>query len=218
MTKTKRRKRAWTADKEAAVRRDYADTPTCELAARLGLTIKQVWSKAHSLGIKKSSRYRHSSHSGRFRPGDRRGQATRFKQGMTPHNKGKRYSPGGRSAETQFKPGHPSYNTAPVGTVVTNDDGYLKKKIADNGNRHDWQFLHILVWQAAHGPRPAGHVVIFRDGDKRNVALGNLECISRAENMRRNTIQRYPPELKQTIRAAAKLRRTIEEHDHEKQD
>lgn len=49
----------------------------------------------------------------------------------------------------------------------------------------------------------------FRDGDRRNVTLDNLECVSRAENMRRNTIHRYPPELKQAIRAVAKLRRTL---------
>ena len=78
--------------------------------------------------------------------------------------------------------------------------------------------MHLLVWRAAHGPAPAGHAVIFRDGDKRNVALSNLECVSRAENMRRNSIHRYPPELKKTIRAAAKLRRTIEEYDNEKPD
>lgn len=200
------------------MRRDYADMPTSELAARLGLTIEQMWRKAAILGVKKSARYRRTGHSGCIRPGEWRGQVTEFKKGMAPHNKGKQFSAGGRAPETQFRVGHLPHNTVPVGTVVTDSNGYLKKKITDNRNRRDWQFLHLLVWRAAHGPAPAGHVVIFRDGDKRNVALGNLECISRAENMRRNTIHRYPPALKQTIRAAAKLRRTIEEYSNEKQN
>ena len=128
---------------------------------------------------------------------------------MIPHNKGKEFNPGGRSAETQFQAGHAPHNTVPVGTVVTNCDGYLKKKIANNRNRHDWRFLHHLVWEAANGPVPTGYVLVFKDGDRRNVTLDNLECVSRAVNMQRNSIQRYPLALKQTIRAAAKLRRTI---------
>lgn len=201
----------WTPEEEAIMRRDYADTPTSELASRLGVTIKQVWSKAQTLGLQKSARYRRSSYSGRFRPGERRGKPTEFQKGSTPHNKGQRVVTSGRSAETQFSPGNVPHNTVPVGTAVTDCDGYLKKKIADNRNRFDWQFVHRLVWEAANGPVPRGCVIVFRDGDRRNVALSNLECVSRAENMRRNSIHRYPPELKQAMRAVGKLRRTISE-------
>lgn len=212
MTKTKRAARhIWTAEEEVLLRRDYADTPTSVLAARLGVTINQIYRKKEILGLKKSARYRRSSHSGRFRRGERRGQANEFKPGMAPHNKGKTFNAGGRSAETRFKAGHLPHNAAPVGMVTVDERGYLKKKVANNGNRHDRQFLHRLIWEAAHGPAPTGYVVVFKDGDKRNVALDNLECVSRAENMRRNTILRYPPELRRTIRAAAKLRRAIEE-------
>ena len=214
MAKTKRAaKHIWTAEEEALLRRDYADMPTSELAVRLGLAIHQVWGKAQRLRLKKSLQYRRSSHSGRIQPGERRGQATAFKKGMTPHNKGKQVGTSGRSAETQFKPGNAPHNTVPVGTIVTDCDGYLKKKIANNRNRHDWQFLHRLVWEAKNGPPPRGCVIVFRDENKRNVALGNLACISRAENMRRNSIQRYPSELKKAIRAAAKLRRAISEEE-----
>ncbi|HCT2495408.1 TPA: hypothetical protein OUI18_000627 [Pseudomonas aeruginosa] len=36
--------------------------------------------------------------------------------------------------------------------------------------------------------------------------------------MRRNSIHRYPPELKSAIRVISKLKRTIQEVEHEKQD
>ncbi len=35
---------------------------------------------------------------------------------------------------------------------------------------------------------------------------------------RRNSIHRYPPELKSAIRVISKLKRTIQEVEHEKQD
>ncbi|HHN3384918.1 HNH endonuclease, partial [Pseudomonas aeruginosa] len=42
--------------------------------------------------------------------------------------------------------------------------------------------------------------------------------ITRAERMRRNSIHRYPPELKSAIRVISKLKRTIQEVEHEEQD
>ena len=216
MTVRRRRPRhIWTAAEEALLRRAYADTPTVELAARLGLSIKQIHEKSRSLGLKKSARYRKTRHSGCAQPGERRGRATEFKPGQAPHNKGKKFEAGGRSAETRFKAGCRPANTVPIGTVVTDSYGYLRKKIANRG-RLGWRVLHHLVWEAAHGPLPAGHIIAFKDGDRRNVALDNLACISQAGNMRRNSIQRYPVALKKAIRQVAKLNKAIEESSHEK--
>ena len=94
---------------------------------------------------------------------------------------------------------------------MTDSYGYLRKKIVNNRGRFGWRFLHHLVWEAAHGPLPAGHIVMFKDGDRQNCRLDNLACISKRGNMRRNTIQRYPVALKKAIRAVAKLNKTIEE-------
>ena len=60
--------------------------------------------------------------------------------------------------------------------------------------------------------------VCFKDGNKTHIALNNLELLTRAERMRRNTIHRYPEELKSAIRAIGKLKRTIREVENEEQD
>jgi hypothetical protein len=77
--------------------------------------------------------------------------------------------------------------------------------------------VHILLWQEHNGQVPAGHCVCFVDGNKQHVALDNLELITRAERMRRNTIHRYPPELKDAIRTVAKLKRTIKEIERDEE-
>jgi len=59
---------------------------------------------------------------------------------------------------------------------------------------------------------------VFRDRNPQHIELDNLELVTRAENMRRNTIHRYPPELKSTIRQLSKLKRAISEATSEKQD
>lgn len=42
-------------------------------------------------------------------------------------------------------------------------------------------------WQQVYGEIPKNHVIIHIDYDKYNDDINNLECISRAENMKRNS-------------------------------
>jgi hypothetical protein len=101
---------------------------------------------------------------------------TQFKKGQDPWNKGKKGTGGWKP--TQFKKGHKPANYMPVGTERTNTDGYVEIKIADPGK---WKSKHIILWEAANGPVPKGHVVIFADRNQQNVMLDNLLLISRRE-------------------------------------
>ena len=38
------------------------------------------------------------------------------------------------------------------------------------------RLLHHIVWEEVHGPLPAGTEIIFRDGDRDNIAIDNLWC------------------------------------------
>jgi hypothetical protein len=53
--------------------------------------------------------------------------------------------------------------------------GYLT---ATSGDR---VLLHHAVWIRKNGPIPPGHNLLFRDGNRRNCALGNLRCLPIAE-------------------------------------
>jgi len=128
---------------------------------------------------------------------------TQFKPGQIPWNKGIHFEAGGRSAETRFKKGCMSgaaqHNYVPIGTLRISKDGYLERKFTDNpaiAPAMRWEAVHRLVWKAAHGPIPDGHIVVYRPGMKtvveEEVTLDRLECIHRSENMRRNTAYRDP--------------------------
>ena len=54
-------------------------------------------------------------------------------------------------------------------------------------------------------------ILIFIDGNKQNFDKSNLKLITQAENMKKNTIYRYPPELISLIRTSKKLSRKIAE-------
>lgn len=81
-------------------------------------------------------------------------------------------------------------------------------------------FVHYApyLWSQLHGEIPEGHVVRLKDGNAANVVAENLELITMAENARRNSIHRYPKEIKDLIYLSNKLDRTIKKLENEKQD
>lgn len=197
----------------------YPDTPMPVLVDEFKRPDYAIYNKAHALGLVRSDAYLASEHSCRLRREDNPGIEHRFKPGQAAWNKGAKFDPGGRSAETRFAPGSLPHNNVPVGTERVTDDGIRQRKVRDDGPAHRrWKSVHSILWEEAHGEIPAGHLVLFRDRDPKHIELDNLELVSRAENMRRNTIHRYPPELKSTIRQLSKLKRAISEASSEKQD
>jgi hypothetical protein len=61
--------------------------------------------------------------------------------------------------------------------------GYYTAHIWENGRRRRIGY-HVLVMRAFVGPRPEGFHINYKDGDKLNNRLDNLEYTSPAENTR----------------------------------
>jgi hypothetical protein len=208
------KRRFWLADEVEQLRRLYADTPTKKIAEQLQRDVKGVYVKAAELGLKKSAAYLAGPHAYRLRRGGGVGTATRFKPGQTPWNKGSHYVAGGRSAETRFKSGHRGGRAVqvyqPIGAERISKDGYLQRKVNDDlPFQRRWRFVHVLLWERHHGPVPKGHAIVFRDGDKRNLVIENLDCVSRQELMRRNTVHRLPKEFAELVQLRGALNRQI---------
>lgn len=80
--------------------------------------------------------------------------------------------------DCRFGKGHKPFNFMPVGSETVKGDGFIYVKI---GTPRRWKQKHILIWEAANGPKPKGHKIIFADGNKRNFNLDNLILVSDAE-------------------------------------
>lgn len=67
---------------------------------------------------------------------------------------------------------------------------------------------HIKLWRKHHGPVPSDRVVGFRDGNRFNCHISNLELITRAEAEQRRQLgfHRVPADLRVNIRVLAKLK------------
>lgn len=206
-------RRYWTAEDEQTMRDRYPNEHTSATAKALGRDIKSVYTKAHALGLHKTAAYLASPEACRMRKGDGRGGETRFNAGCIPWNKGKHYVAGGRSIETRFKKGQWPVNKDPgfyvIGALRWNADGYLEMRV--RFGPRGWEPLHRILWEDAHGPVPADCAVVFKDRDPTNVEIANLELISRADLMRRNTVHNLPAPLKSSIQLLGQLKRRIRE-------
>lgn len=211
----------WTDEQQLLLRDLYPDNRTEDIAPRIGRSAKSIYAKAKQLGIKKSAAFLASGLAGRL--DGVRGGATRFKKGLTPWNKGTHFVAGGRSAETRFKKGRPATearNYVPVGTLRVSKDGYLEQKTTDDPALYParrWVPVHRLVWLRERGPIPARHIVVFRPGLRTNqleeITIDRLECISLAENMRRNTFHNYGPEVAKLVQLRGAITRQINKRE-----
>jgi len=215
-------RRQWTDTEVTVLRELYPHCKTAVLAAFLGRKEGQVYQKAISIGMRKTAAYLASAESGRLMKLSQTGAKTRFRKGAQPWNAGSHYVAGGRSVETRFGKNHLPHNTRPIGSYRITKDGTLQRKIgnAKGSNSKRWRGVHELVWIEAHGPVPRGHIVVFKPGMRtaalNEITVDRVECISLAENMRRNTYHRYPQPIPQLIQLRGALQRQINRREHAK--
>lgn len=191
--------RPWTAGEEAQVQALYATHSASEIGRTIGRTRAAVKKRVGKLGLHKYE------NPGRFQPG------------QAAWNKGIHFVSGGRSAETQFQKGHKPHTWCPIGHTRETKDGYLQRKIADTGVTYrDYVPVHHLVWRLHGGCVPRGHALAFRDGNARNFDINNLELITRAELMQRNTVHNYPEPIARAVQLRGALIRQINKHSKDK--
>jgi hypothetical protein len=214
----------WTAREERILRDLYPDCLAETVARELGRPVRAVYQKATALGLSKSEAFKASDASGRVKRGKQHPSmvASQFRPGLTPWNKGARGSTGTQEGcrATQFKPGRAASeaaNYAPIGSLRISKDGYAERKVTDDPGivpARRWVAVHRLVWEAARGPIPAGHAVVFRPGQKTaeadRITVEMLEMLTRAQLMQRNSYHtNYPPEVRQLVQLRGALTRQI---------
>lgn len=152
----------WTVDEDNFLQDNYEIMSAKEIGIKLNRTLLSVKSRLLRLGITKSKKAL---------------KAIRSKP-----NSG------------QFRKGRVADHGLPIGSITkwrhTKGEFFLWIKLRDNdtvNSLENWKMLHLHVWEVSHGPVPAGHLITFKDGDRLNCELTNLEMISQQEIMKRNS-------------------------------
>ena len=204
-----RKRKIWTEEELDLLRSLYPYHRTQDLEKIFKTTVWPIYNKAHHLGLKKDPDILKVW---RKEDGERlqeKGKAYRYPKGNSPFNKGRKmpkevYE---KVKSTMFKKGHSPHNTNYDGHERVSKDGYVEIRI----RKGKYRLKHLHRWEQLYGEIPKGHCLVCRDGNKQNTDPGNWELITRAENMRRNTINRFPPELRSTLKTLSKFNKKLKE-------
>ncbi|CAB4144424.1 HNH nuclease [uncultured Caudovirales phage] len=197
----------WTEQELKFLKDNYSDMQTKDIATILGRKISGVYGKAYELKIGKSKKYmkamleRESKRLAEF------GKNYQFKKGNLPYNYGQKMSKEmyDKLKPTMYKKGNKPTNIKKKGDERIDHEGYTYVKLADS----NWVLKHRLIWEDVNGPIPADSIVIFIDKNITNFDIKNLQLITKAENMLRNTIHQYPEPIQSIIKLNNKLKKQI---------
>ena len=196
----------WTAQEIKFLIDNYSDMATANIATILNRPLGGVNGKAYTLRLKKSKAYMVKILAIESAKLKEIGKTYHFKKGRLPYNYGQKMSKEmyEKCKKTMFKKGNKPGNIKKVGDERIHE-GYTYVKIADR----DWRLKQRLVYENVNGPIPADSIVIFKDNNLTNFDINNLELITKAENMLRNTIHQYPQPIQDIIKLNNKLKRKI---------
>jgi hypothetical protein len=143
-------RRRWLPEELARVRELYPNHPTKAIAEELGRSELSVYQAAGKMGLAKDRQFVKEYF--RSKPPAAGFIAKQFRKGHAPANKGLR-RPGwstGRMKESQFQKGHRPHTWRPIGTIATDDEGYLRVKVRERDASTPERGWHPDVWPLVH--------------------------------------------------------------------
>lgn len=213
------KKKIWTKEEREFLREQFPFQYTQVIADSLQRSYRSVCSQAALMGLKKDAVFLKTELQKQAQRLVLTGKVHRYQKGSVPANKGKKVSDElyKKMQATMFKKGQTPHNAKKNWEEVLRKDTHGKEyyMIKLPGERR-LKYKHIWVWESVNGKVPKGFNIIFKDGNQLNCTIENLACISNAELMHRNTIQRYPKPLQTAMKIISKLNKKI--NYAEKQD
>jgi hypothetical protein len=193
--------RPWTTKESKFALENYPQCDLRWLAKKLNRTLTAVRVYCEKNGARRDPDY---SNAHRFLPGDKPWNA-----GITG------YRPAG-AQKTYFPKGQRPANCRPVGAERVGN-GTLYRKIAEGSGKRGWRPVKNIVWESVYGIIPKGYLVLALNGDATDCRIENLICITRAENLKRNS-HKTPEARSQAMRKGWVSRRKEKQHDQRPTD
>lgn len=173
----------WPTKKQDKLIKLYATNPNIVISKKMGISEGAVMARAFKLGLKKDPEWLKNQ-----------GKKFWFKKGHQPWNQGTKglMNITEKAKASMFKKGIRPVNSYDGNGVVVfrrskkseaKSESYYYIKISDQ----KWEPLHRHIWEQKYRLIPNGMMLVFKDGNTRRCVIENLELITRAENMKRNS-------------------------------
>lgn len=194
-------KTTFTPEEDAIIIDNYLDLPIKRIGKLIGRSYTGINGRLRQLGLSIPQELR-----------DERKKMGMYRKGSTPANKGKKMSSEvyERTKHTFFKKGNIPHNAKNDWEEVQRSDssGRAYWRIKLPGKRK-LVYKHIWLWEKEYGEVPTGYNIIFKNGNSLDCRIENLECISNAELMSKNSLHRFPEDLRKIIQLKGALKRQI---------
>lgn len=197
----------WTKRQIELLVKHYPHKTAKEVARYCRRPVFSVYNKANQMGLKKTDEYLAEFKKKSIQYLLTGGVKTRFVKGEPSHNKGKKMSDEIKEKVkcTWFPKGHTPHNTKFDGHERIDTDGYVYIRV----KLGKYVLKHRHIYELHNGPVPHKHALWFKDGNRQNCSLDNLELVHVSELARRNQIHHYPKEIKDAIRLNNKIKKQI---------
>jgi len=200
------RHRNFTNQELEFIKSNYQHLYCKEIAIKLHCSIYSIYNVAHRLNLQKGTYPWNRGFAGK---GICKKNRASFIKGIIPWNTGTKGIC--KANNGSFKKGIIPYNTGHDGDIRIRKNKKRKPYKFYRVSKMHWIHYHRKIWMDTYGPIPAGYIIVFKNNDQMDVRIENLEMITREENMRRNTIQKYPEELRVTMQTLGRLKHLINE-------
>lgn len=194
----------FTKKEDQYLRDNYLLLPSCAMSRMLERSKSSARQRMKLLGIKVPAelieQFKKQSH---------------FKVGIPASNKGLKQTQYMSAAAIEkvskswFKPGANPSNTKHDGVITMRLDKTKKRYQFIRVSEANWIPLHRHNWMQINGAIPNGMKLIFKDGDTLNCSINNLELLTAAELMKRNSLHNYPKPLAMMVQLRGALNRQI---------
>lgn len=196
--------RHYTKKEDQFLYNNYLILPSCTMSRMLKRSKSSARQRMKLLGIKVPDelieQFKKQSH---------------FKVGTPASNKGLKQSQYMCAASIEkiskswFKPGTNPSNTKHDGAICIRGDKLGNKYQFIRLSAANWIPLHRHIWIEINGSIPKDLKLVFKDGDTLNCSIDNLELVTAAELMKRNSYHNYPKPLAQMVQLRGALNRQI---------
>ncbi len=196
--------RPYTKKEDQFLYNNYLRLPSCAMSRMLERSKSSARQRMKLLGIKVPAelieQFKKQSH---------------FKVGTPASNKGLKQSQYMSAASIEkvskswFKPGANPSNTKHDGALCIRGDKLGNQYQFIRLSAANWIPLHRHNWMQINGAIPKGMKLVFKDGDTLNCSINNLELLTAAELMKRNSFHNYPKPLAMMVQLRGALNRQI---------
>jgi hypothetical protein len=192
----------FTPEEDQYISNNYLTLNLQEMADHLNRALGSVFGRMERIGLVVPAEIKLERLQQSFKRLEESGKISRFPKGHVPANKGQKMSPEmyEKCKGTMFKPGQ-----IPA-TCVHFGKPYLHQRIREDGNVERLWFIqestnkrsaYLAYLCRKNGIDLTGKKPILKDGfdHSRAPTFEDIMIVTNAENMRRNSLHRYPPEV-----------------------